>query len=350
TLGQTSKKQTEDFYHYSTFNLNFSTRETQPTFSNLDRSMGRCRVLVVGGTGYIGKRIVKASLEHGHDTYVLKRPETGLDIEKFQLLLSFKKQGARLVDGSFSDYESLVRAVKLVDVVICTVSGGDTRLLLLQLKLVDAIKEAGNVKRFFPSEFGMDPARMGGAMEPGRDTFDKKMVVRKAIEEANIPYTYISANCFCGYFAGNLSQLGPLTPPSDKVFIYGDGNVKVVYMDEDDVATYTIKSIDDDRTLNKTVYLRPPENIMTHRELVETWEKLSGNQLQKIELSSQHFLALMEGKDVWEQVVIGHLYHIYYEGCLTNFEINGDQDEEEASSLYPEVEYTRVQDYLKIYV
>nr|P0DKC8.1 RecName: Full=Bifunctional pinoresinol-lariciresinol reductase; Short=LuPLR; Short=LuPLR1 [Linum usitatissimum] len=312
--------------------------------------MGRCRVLVVGGTGYIGKRIVKASIEHGHDTYVLKRPETGLDIEKFQLLLSFKKQGAHLVEASFSDHESLVRAVKLVDVVICTVSGAHSRSLLLQLKLVEAIKEAGNVKRFIPSEFGMDPARMGDALEPGRETFDLKMVVRKAIEDANIPHTYISANCFGGYFVGNLSQLGPLTPPSDKVTIYGDGNVKVVYMDEDDVATYTIMTIEDDRTLNKTMYFRPPENVITHRQLVETWEKLSGNQLQKTELSSQDFLALMEGKDVAEQIVIGHLYHIYYEGCLTNFDIDADQDQVEASSLYPEVEYTRMKDYLMIYL
>lgn len=72
----------------------------------------------------------------------------------------------------------------------------------------------------------MDPGRMGDALEPGRVTFDEKMEVRKAIEEAQIPHTYISANCFGGWFGGNLSQMGRLTPPKDQVFIYGDGNVK----------------------------------------------------------------------------------------------------------------------------
>jgi len=67
---------------------------------------------------------------------------------------------------------------------------------------------------------------MGHALEPGRVTFDEKMTVRKAIEDANIPFTYISANCFAGYFAGNLSQMGTLLPPRDKVIVYGDGNVK----------------------------------------------------------------------------------------------------------------------------
>ncbi|KAF9613867.1 hypothetical protein IFM89_012415 [Coptis chinensis] len=64
--------------------------------------------------------------------------------------------------------------------------------LLLQLKLIDAIKEAGNIKRFLPSEFGMDPSRMGHALEPGRDAFDKKMLVRKAVEDDGIPITYVS--------------------------------------------------------------------------------------------------------------------------------------------------------------
>ena len=105
-------------------------------------------MLVVGGTGYLGRRIVSASLSQGHPTYVLQRPEIGLDIDKLQMLLAFKKQGAHLVEGSFSDLESLVRAVKLVDVVICPISGVHIRShnILLQLQLVEAIKRAGNIK------------------------------------------------------------------------------------------------------------------------------------------------------------------------------------------------------------
>lgn len=72
----------------------------------------------------------------------------------------------------------------------------------------------------------MDPARMEHALEPGRVTFDEKMAVRKAIEDAGIPHTYVSANCFAGYFAGNLSQMKTLFPPKEKVHLYGDGNAK----------------------------------------------------------------------------------------------------------------------------
>ncbi|XXG78092.1 hypothetical protein AAC387_Pa08g2110 [Persea americana] len=312
--------------------------------------MGKSKVLVVGGTGYIGKRIVKASLAQGHETYVLYRPEIGVDIEKVQMLLSFKEQGARLIEGSFSDHRSLVDAVKQVDVVICTISGVHMRShhILLQLKLVDAIKEAGNIKRFLPSEFGTDPARMADALEPGRVTFDEKMVVRKAIQDAGIPYTYVSANCFAGYFVGGLGQPGRVIPSRESVCLFGDGNVKAIYVDEDDIATYTIKTIDDPRTLNKTLYLRPPENILSQRELVQMWEKLIGKELEKTTISAQEFLAQIKGLDYVQQVGLIHYYHVYFDGCLANFEI-GDEGKE-ASQLYPEVNYTRAKDYLKRYL
>lgn len=308
--------------------------------------MGKSRVLVTGGTGYLGKRMVKASLAQGHETYVLYRPEIGVDIEKVQMLLSFKHQGAQLVEGSFSDHRSLVDAVKQVDVVICTVSGVHIRShhILLQLKLVDAIKEAGNIKRFLPSEFGTDPSRMAHAMEPGRVTFDEKMTVRKAIQDAGIPFTYVSANCFAGYFVGGLCQVGKIVPPRDTVCLLGDGNAKAIFVDEDDISTYTIKTIDDPRTLNKTLYLRPAENILSQREVVGIWEKLIGKELNKTTISAEEFLAPIKGQDYAQQVAMGHFYHFFIEGCLTNFEI-GDEGEE-ASKLYPEVTYTRVAEYL----
>ena len=67
---------------------------------------------------YLGKRLVKASLAEGHETYILQREDMGMDIEKVQMLLSFKEDGAHLVLASFDDHRSLVEAVRLVDVCV----------------------------------------------------------------------------------------------------------------------------------------------------------------------------------------------------------------------------------------
>jgi 5,10-methylene-tetrahydrofolate dehydrogenase/methenyl tetrahydrofolate cyclohydrolase len=69
--------------------------------------------------------------------------KVGMDIDKLQLLLSFKAQGAVLVEVSMDDHRSLVAAVKQVDVVVSAMGGPH---LLQQLKLVEAIKEAGNIQ------------------------------------------------------------------------------------------------------------------------------------------------------------------------------------------------------------
>ncbi|CAA7026686.1 unnamed protein product [Microthlaspi erraticum] len=313
------------------------------------KSGEKTRVLVVGATGYIGKMIVRACLDEGYETYVLQRPEIGFDIDKVQLLLSFKKLGARLVEASFSDHQSVVSAVKLVDIVVSAMSGSHFRShnILVQLKLVEAIKEAGNVKRFLPSEFGMDPPRMGHALPPGRETFDQKMEVRQAIEGAGISYTYVVGACFAGYFTGNLSQMETLLPPKKKVNIYGHGNTKVVFADEDDIAKYTAKTLNDPRTLNKTVYVKPPDNVLTQIELVQIWEKLTENELEKTNISGKDFLANIEQMPIPHQAGLGHFYHIFYEGCLTDHEVGED---EEASSLYPDVKYRRMDDYLRMFL
>ncbi|XP_037482027.1 isoflavone reductase homolog [Triticum dicoccoides] len=190
---------------------------------------------------------------------------------------------------------------------------------------------------------------MGHALEPGRITFDEKMEIRRAIEEGNIPHTYISANCFAAYFVPNLCQMRTLLPPKEKVHVYGDGNVKAIFVDEDDIAAYTIKCVDDPRALNKTIYLWPQENILSQNELIAKWEKLSGKVLKKIPILSDEFLASMKGTDLANQVGIGHYYHIFYEGCLKNFDMR-DDGEEEASLLYPEVQYTRMDEYMQRYL
>lgn len=80
-------------------------------------------------------------------------------------------------------------------------------------------------QRFFPSEFGNDVDRVH-AVEPAKSAFAIKAQIRRAIEAEGIPYTYVSSNCFAGYFLPTLVQPGATSPPRDKVIILGDGNPK----------------------------------------------------------------------------------------------------------------------------
>lgn len=72
----------------------------------------------------------------------------------------------------------------------------------------------------------------------------------------------------------------------------------MVFADEDDIAKYTAKTLDDPRTMNKTVYIRPTDNILTQMELVQMWEKLTGKELEKTNVSADDFLADLEGNSL----------------------------------------------------
>lgn len=51
------------------------------------------KILIIGGTGYIGSYMVKASIKLGHPTYVYSRPNSS----KKELLNEFESMGAVIV-------------------------------------------------------------------------------------------------------------------------------------------------------------------------------------------------------------------------------------------------------------
>ena len=55
----------------------------------------KSKILIIGGTGYIGKFIVAASAKSGHPTFALVRESTVS--EKFEIIESFKSSGVTLV-------------------------------------------------------------------------------------------------------------------------------------------------------------------------------------------------------------------------------------------------------------
>ncbi|TYH30852.1 hypothetical protein ES288_A01G127700v1 [Gossypium darwinii] len=305
----------------------------------------KSKVLIIGGTGYLGKFIVEASAKEGHPTFVFVRESTVSEPVKGKLVDNFKNLGVHLLLGDMYDHESLVKAIKQVDVVISVV--GQMQ-LSGQVKIIAAIKEAGNVKRFFPSEFGMDVDK-NNAVEPAKSTFAIKAQIRRAVEAEGIPYTYVPANCFAGYFLPTLSQPGATSPPRDKVVILGDGNPKAVFNHEADIGTYTIKAVDDPRTANKTLFIRPPKNTYSFNELIALWEKLIGKTLEKTYVPEDQLLKQIQESPTPINIMLAISHSIFVNGDCTNFEIDPSFGYE-ASELYPQVKYTTVEEGLSRFV
>uniref|UniRef100_A0A5B6ZFD9 Putative eugenol synthase 1a n=1 Tax=Davidia involucrata TaxID=16924 RepID=A0A5B6ZFD9_DAVIN len=300
----------------------------------------KSKILIIGGTGYIGKYIVEASAKAGHPTFALVRESTTSDLVKGKLIESFKTCGVTVLYGDLYDHESLVKAIKQVDVVISTVGSfqiGD------QVKIIAAIKEAGNIKRFFPSEFGVE-VDLDHVLEPAKSIFEATLQIRRAIEAEEIPYTYVSCKLFAGYYVSTLVQIGATAPPRDKVTILGDGNTKAIFTEEHDIATYTIKAVDDPRALNKTLHFRLPKNIYTVNELVSLWEKKIGKALEKIYVPEEKIPKKIQEASFPVNVELAVNHALFVKEEPRNCE------GVEASELYPDVKYITVEEYLDQFV
>ncbi|CAJ2679281.1 unnamed protein product [Trifolium pratense] len=130
--------------------------------------------------------IVEAGIKAGYPTFALVRESTLSNPNKSSIIHNFNTLGVNIVLGDINDQHSLVKVIKQVDVVISTVSHDQ---LSDQYKILAAIKKAGNIKRFFPSEFGNDHVDQNHGLDEGKVVFDTKATFRRAIEAEGIPHT-----------------------------------------------------------------------------------------------------------------------------------------------------------------
>jgi len=154
------------------------------------------------------------------------------------------------VEADYNDVHSLKHALHGISVVVSTLAKEGLR---DQFNLVTAAKEVGHIKRFIPSEFGLDfPDEISGPSEDALNIYTTKLEVRKALHEAKIPYTIIVNGIFMEYV---FSPTMNVDLEARKVTIIGDGNFRLSTMHTDDIARFIPQVILDHHTLNKKVYL-----------------------------------------------------------------------------------------------
>ncbi|XP_010040045.2 isoeugenol synthase 1 [Eucalyptus grandis] len=297
------------------------------------------KILIFGASGYLGKFMVKASLSMGHPTLAYVR-STNPDPSKQWLLHEFESMNVTVVQGNLEEHEKLVSVLRKVDVVISTLPVPQH---FQQLKIIDAIKEAPNIQRFVPSEYGNEVDRVKGALPPFEALLENKRKIRRATEAAGIPFTYVSANSFAAYFVDYL--LHP-HEQRDHVVVHGTGEAKAVLNYEEDVAFYTVKAATDPRVANRVVIYRPPGNIVSQLDLISLWEKKTGRTLKKMLIPEEDMVKLTESLPYPDNIPVAILHNIFIKGEQTSFELT--ENDMEASTLYPDHPYTSVDSLLDL--
>ncbi|XP_062111204.1 leucoanthocyanidin reductase-like [Humulus lupulus] len=291
------------------------------------------RVLIVGATGFIGHFVAEASLLLGRPTYVLLRPGSAYNPAKAATLRALQDKGAMIVHGLINEKESMEKILKEheIEIVISAVGGKN---IMDQLILLEAIKRAGTVKRFLPSEFGHDVDR-ADPVEPGLTMYEEKRKVRRMVEESGVPYTYICCNSIASWPYYDNTHPSEVLPPLDKFQIYGDGTVKAYFVAGTDIGRLTMRTVDDVQAINKNVHFRPSCNLYNINELASLWEKKIGKTLPRVTITEDDLLTAAAENCIPESIVASFTHDIFIKGCQINFSIDGPNDVE-VETLYPE--------------
>ncbi|XP_030447358.2 eugenol synthase 1-like [Syzygium oleosum] len=301
------------------------------------------KILIFGGTGYIGKHMARASVSLGHPTYIYVRPAAAPRTRPSNLDLhrEFRSVGVRIIEGELEEHEKLVAALKQVDIVISALACPQVP---DQLKIIHAIVAAGNIKRFVPSDFGCEEDKIT-PLPPFQELLEKKRKIRRVTEAAGIPFTFVTANCFAAYFVNVV--LHP-HDPQDEIVVYGNGEANAVLNYEEDIGRYTIKVANDPRACNRVVTYRPELNIISQHELISLWEKKTGHSFKKVYVPEEDLVKLSQTLPPPENIPVSILHSIFVKGDLVSYEIS--EDDLEASRLYPEMQYTTIDQLLDIFL
>ncbi|XP_017973773.1 PREDICTED: leucoanthocyanidin reductase [Theobroma cacao] len=296
------------------------------------------RTLVVGSGGFIGRFVTEASLDSGRPTYILARSSSNSP-SKASTIKFLQDRGATVIYGSITDKEFMEKVLKehKIEVVISAVGGGS---ILDQFNLIEAIRNVDTVKRFLPSEFGHDTDR-ADPVEPGLTMYEQKRQIRRQIEKSGIPYTYICCNSIAAWPYHDNTHPADVLPPLDRFKIYGDGTVKAYFVAGTDIGKFTIMSIEDDRTLNKTVHFQPPSNLLNINEMASLWEEKIGRTLPRVTITEEDLLQMAKEMRIPQSVVAALTHDIFINGCQINFSLDKPTDVE-VCSLYPDTPFRTI--------
>ena len=209
-------------------------------------------ILVTGGSGFVGRHVVRALIAAGEDVRCLVRdPGKGTSL------------GCELVGGDMTDAASLRRAVEGVDAVVHLVAvrqGKEEKFQRVMVQggqdLVDAAAEAG-VKRFLLMS-------ALGTREDTRDLvpyYRAKWEVEQIVQGSGIDHVVFQPSFIFGPDGGiiptfrRLVKLAPVTP------VIGSGERRIQPIWVDDMAAYFVKALDLEAATNRAFEVGGPEPV-----------------------------------------------------------------------------------------
>ena len=253
-------------------------------------------LLVVGGTGTLGRQIVLQALTRGYPVRCLVR--------NFRKASFLKEWGAELIYGDLSIPETIPLCLQGITAVIDASTSRPSDLHIVKtvdwegkLALIEAAKLA-KVERFiFCSTQNLDQFSNIPLM-------NMKEGIEIKLKESQIPYTIFRLT---GFYQGLIEQYAIPTLENIPIWVTNE-NTCVSYMDTQDIAKFCLKSFQLPQTKNKTFFLGGPKGWVSS-EIINLCEQLAGQsaKVNRVSLFNLKLITKILGFFEWGQNISDRL-------------------------------------------
>jgi uncharacterized protein YbjT (DUF2867 family) len=218
------------------------------------------RVLVTGGTGFVGPGVANAIVDAGHEVRVLERKPG-----------AWQEAGIRCqeaVQGDVTDADSLRRATQGMDAVVHLVAIRQGKPEQFQRVMVEGARNLlGATKEAGVSRFVLMSAL--GTTEETKDLvpyYNAKWTMEQDTKASGLEHVIFRPSFIFGRDGGILPTFLKLAKLSPFTAIMGSGEQRIQPIWIDDVGAYFARSVDAPEAANRTFELGGPDTV--------TWNEL----------------------------------------------------------------------------
>jgi len=260
-------------------------------------------LLIIGGTGTLGRQIVLEALTKGYKVRCLVR--------NFRKANFLKEWGAQLVYGDLSKPETIPPCLKGITAIIDASTNRATEIDSLKnvdwkgkLSLIEAAK-AADIKKFIFFSFGaVYPVENSTGGFSNIPLIKLKQSIEIKLKQSNIPYTIFRLT---GFYQGLIEQYAIPILENLPIWVANEYTY-VAYMDTQDIAKFCLRSLQLPKTTNKTIFLNGLKEWVSS-EIISLCEQLAGQsaKIQKIPLTSLQLGSYFFGFFEWGQNISDRL-------------------------------------------
>jgi len=236
------------------------------------------RVLVTGGTGFVGRNIVRNLIASGHDPVLLLRNKDSAEkLQPLEISPKFLCAGLQDIDvleEGISGCEAVIHLVGIIREV------GSNTFMNVHYKgtknMVEASRRAG-IKRFIHmSAEGTGPSAVSNYHKT-------KFMAEEYLRASGLNYTIFRPSMLFGPGDKNFNVLADFVRKAPLIPVIGNGNYRWQPVSVRNVADIFVLSLDNPRAEKKTYEVRGPD-VFTFNQILEILMKILGFRKPKIHI------------------------------------------------------------------